>query len=108
MVEALSSSEPLQYQKGYGRQKSQEAQKLLRLLCLFVGSFYFWGLGLLVRSAAAAVLFRTLLIGVLRRRPLVFPVVSYDLRRFLGRPFIMVFALRKCPGGDHAEHRYNQ
>jgi hypothetical protein len=48
------------------------------------------------------------LIGVLFRRPLVFPIVGDDLRRLLWRTFILVFALRKCAGGHHAEHRYDQ
>jgi hypothetical protein len=79
-------------------------------LCLFVVVYFwgFWGLGGLVRSAAASVLFRTLLIRVLRRWSLVFSVVSDDLSRFLGRPFILAFALRKCPSGHHAEQCYNQ
>lgn len=41
---------------------------------------------------------------VLPRWPLVFAVVCNDLRALFGRPFILVFALRKSPGGHHAEH----
>jgi len=61
----------------------------------------------LVRSAA--VVFGRWLIRVLPRWPLlIFPVVGNHLRRFLGRPFILVFALRKSPDGHRAEHCYQQ
>ena len=49
-----------------------------------------------------------LLIGVLFGRPLIFLVICNDFHRFLGRALILVFALRKCTDGHHAEHRYQQ
>ena len=61
----------------------------------------------LVRPVAF-VSFGRLLIGVPWRRPLILPVVRDHLRWFFWRPFILVFALRECPGRHYAEHRYHQ
>ena len=84
--------------------KAQKAQKLNVTFVPFGALWFVPFVDSLVRSVAFVALGRRL-IGVLFRRSLIFPIVGYDLRRLLWRPFILVFALRKCTGGHHAEHR---
>jgi|SRR5215470_1557606 len=102
MVEGLSSDERLQYTKKHERHKSY---------CVtFVPSEAIWFVRFgdwLIRPVPF-VWFGTLLIAVLWRRPLIFSIVGNHLRWFFWRPFILVFALRECPGRHHAEHCYNQ
>jgi hypothetical protein len=102
MVETLSFGERLQYTKKHERHKSSYVT-FVPLVALWFVPFG----DLLVRSVAF-VWFGTLLIAVSWWWPLIFPVVSNHLRRFFRRPFILVFALRDCPGRHHAEHRYHQ
>ena len=59
----------------------------------------------LVRTVAVTLLGGSVIVF---GRPLIFLVICNDLRGLFGRSLVLVFALRECADGHHAEHRYHQ